>query len=207
MQFETLQQANAALEGCKDTMFNGRRLTVEYVAPDAPRPVPKEQRMHDGPMRHAHVPDPRAMHMHPMCAPHDARMMMPPMRRPYDRGSYPPGRLERSRPPPSYRPYLHPDAPYLNTHHDKDRYDHARSAPKKRRIGLSDEGAREVDPEERFDPARTAGQQRSSRPAGLEATAASAKHNRRSSERSRRRSSDSPPIRARRSPGIGRAHV
>ena len=151
MQFETLEQATAALEGTKDTPFNGRRLTVEYVAPNAPRPPPKHpvepprhrdayggrpsHRDYDayGPPRGVYAPHVRAVRDD--YVPRYERAAMP-ARRMYERDDYmvAPGRLERSRAPPMHRGYMRDEPPmrrYIEVPYEPEMYEPRRMLPRR----------------------------------------------------------------------------
>jgi hypothetical protein len=165
MQFETLEQAAAALDGCKDTLFNGRRLTVEYVAPNAPRPPPKD-RVRDPygpPMRHDPCDGYAPYSRSPMRedAPRHVERPAMSMRRGFERDAEfayaPAGRLERSRGPPMYRAYGRDEPPprrFMEVRYEPQVYERPR-APLVRRAEtyVRGKGAHCEEPAQRYNPA------------------------------------------------------
>ena len=117
VQYEHLEDAERAIDGTKEATFNGRKLTVEYCAPQAPAAAPRdagpppsrERRPLDYPFRappergggglYDDVYGPRMREAYP--APCYGREPPPP-RRFYEREAvpYPAGRLEREYGPP-----------------------------------------------------------------------------------------------------------
>jgi hypothetical protein len=168
LQYESLEEAQRALDGSKESRFNGRKLTVEYCAPNGPKTAPREpaRRPHPfdypatGRYYHDDYAPLRLREAYPMRFDRDS---FPPPRRLYDADDYYPGRLERFRGAPNPRAYRDVPRRWYEPRHEPNMYERRlpfrrdetyERAP--RAVEMQDEQpVHRVDPEERYNPGKT----------------------------------------------------